>query len=126
MAAERLLAVYPEDLWLKATVGACFLKLYLAREAHTFGKYVERPSPDHKGAYKKWIRALNEMRMSDFAKAGYYFLQADFERGKKDERYWAACVRLAAVAGKEMGEGGYRAAFPGAYWLNRVERKLYP
>jgi Zn-dependent protease with chaperone function len=66
-------ASHPDEdvhLW----IGKIMLQLYRAREAHDFETVVPRTPFPVTSTYDELIRILNNMRMKDLSRAGYYFL----------------------------------------------------
>lgn len=55
-------------------VGATFNKLYLLRELHQFNESVPVPPAIIENAYDELILILNNMRITELARTGYYFM----------------------------------------------------
>lgn len=83
-----LLNKYPNDIYLKATIGKCYAKMYQALKNHELNKYVSLPSSKEKNKdFQQLLYFINNLRLREIASVGYYYLLNEKNRYLKSEDY---------------------------------------
>ena len=87
-----LLRQYPEDLYLNATIGQCLYHVHLNQKKHTLRYVLELPDPKYSDEYNRFLRFVNQFRITDLGKMGYYFCQKQLEKNPEQEYTLFAAV----------------------------------
>lgn len=123
----QLLGVYPENAYLRATVGRCLYHLYHARKNHELNEYVAFPSRQEK-EYLEVLRFIHNLRLSELKKLNYHFLSGAAPVLRKNEDYFFSLVLSSSLLeDKEMAKqflADYQTAFPGGKYSDWVEGLL--
>ena len=123
MAIYRLRHVYPDHPWLISRLGQCFHRLYRGRKNHKMGTLLAFPTPRTEKEYREMLGILNNLRMSEMAKAGFFYLDHYLDKIESHEPALAVYVALAKGTGKEelfvKAEAHYKEKFPSGTLLNR-------
>lgn len=86
---------YPNDIYLKATIGKCYAKMYEALKNHELNKYVALPSSKEKNKdFQQLLYFINNLRLREIASVGYYYLLNEKDKYLKSEDYVYALYAL--------------------------------
>ncbi len=122
MGIYQLRHLYPDHPWLIARMGQCFYRLYRGRIKHNVGNLLEFPTPRTEKEYRKLLGILNNLRMSEMAKAGFFYLDHHLSLLDDYEPGLAVYVALAKGTNSEerfaKAENHYRERFPSGTLLN--------
>lgn len=115
-AAQQLLRVHPRHPWLLSQIGRGYFILYLGRRDHVLNRHLQRVDPRKEGPYQEFLGIHNQLRMSEMAKAGFFFLHHHYPHIQSHEMGLAAYIRLAEACGKsepaQVAHAAYSEQFP--------------
>ena len=97
----QLLPEYPQNIYLKASMGKCLFKIHQAQKNHELGKSVEMISPYQDDNYQKVLNFIHRLRLSEIAKITYFFLQKNQpENLHENEDYLYASILSHYISNK--------------------------
>ncbi len=73
--AYKIFSLDSNDMKTALAIGTLWQKLYELRAVHTFDHLIPRPPYPLRNDYDEFLLIINNMRLKDFVKSGYAFLQ---------------------------------------------------
>lgn len=104
----NLLQTYPNDIFLNKLVGHCFSLLHKAQKEHQFSAYVSLATQSKSDSYKKFLRFLNNLHLTDLSSINYYFLKTRFDSFFQDEDYLYQIIKAAYTAELPLEVAAYK------------------
>ncbi|MFK8007459.1 MAG: M48 family metallopeptidase [Saprospiraceae bacterium] len=97
----QLLEKYPDNAWLRATVGISFFDIYVAQENHELRDYVDLPSKKYKEDYRGLMQFIQNLRLKEIANISYFYMKNNKTSFETDEHYLYGLMLTADINGEK-------------------------
>jgi len=104
----QLLEKYPDNAWLRATVGISFFDIYVAQDNHTLRKFVDLPSKKYKEDYRELMQFIQNLRLKEIANISYFYLRNGKAAFEDNEHYVYALMLTADIIGEKEEVKAYK------------------
>lgn len=95
-----MLNKFPKSAYLHSIVGKCFYEIYQAQKKHELTTSVDLPSHIYDEEYNKVLRFIHNLRLSEIAQIGYYYMQKHAENHLQNEEFLYALILTSQTASK--------------------------
>lgn len=127
--ALQLLEEFPENTYLRATVGYSMSQLYLFKKEHKLSKVLAMTAPNNKENYDRFLHFVRELRLKEMGRLAFAYLEAGSELQKEDPYYLYAYILSAWISGKnEQGEilrNQYLNKFPDGIFTEEINELTF-
>lgn len=118
-----LLQRHPDQPFLQGTLGMCLTRMHNEQKNHALGKYIDLPSRDQSEQYVIVTSFIQNLRLSDWARLGYYFLKP--KAGDAKDPYllyawWASCRIMADASSQVAAKERYLQLFPNGEFAEEI------
>ena len=121
--AFQLLNLFPENAYLRATIGKTFHQIYLAQKKHYLSQHIEKVGNQSKN-YKEVLQFIQKLRVSEIKKLNYYFLRQGRDKYSSQEDYlyalWLSAVDMENEKEADEYKQQYLNNFPGGNYINSL------
>lgn len=120
-----LLRQNPEDAHLNAMVIKSLYELCLFQRSHQLRLVLDLPNPEFSSEYNRYLKFINQFRVSDLVKLTYHYYTDRFEQYKQTEEFAYASVLATDIMGVETEfdtrKQEYIKAFPTGKYLEEIK-----
>ncbi len=115
---------YPKNSYFVGIVGMCLNRLHNAQKVHELGKYTAMPDEELPPQYNLTLNFIQNLKLSELAKIGYYFLKAHGGgTGSEYQLYawWGSCKIMGDTEGQTAAKAKYLESFPDGRFIESIK-----
>jgi Peptidase family M48 len=116
---------YPENAWLRATIGRCLYQLYVAQAAHQLSKSLDQPSSRNDENYDRFLKFMHQLRLSELENITYNYIVNQKEEYFNDEEFlytvWLVSHLKVSQLSPLAVEEDYHTKFPNGRYKSLIK-----
>ncbi|MBP6812648.1 MAG: M48 family metalloprotease [Saprospiraceae bacterium] len=120
-----LLTQRPDDAYLNAMTVKCLYEICLYQRSHQLRQVLDLPSAGYSQEYNRYLKFVNQFRVSDLTRVTYHFYQDRWEKFQKEEDFAFAAILASDLADDSAAfktrKQHYLSSFPKGKYLKQIE-----